>query len=198
MIAAYWKEVSILVGVVAAIVALRLNNLRITKIKKEIENLKVDECPAKIQIATFEQVEKYGFKYIHIRRNRMSTRTKPCPHCGGTGRNPAQLQAKLGTDTCMTCSGTGSISEQVNDNKSGGCFIATAIFDDSEHPCVLELRNYRDTVLRCSVPGRLFIRAYYKLSPPIANMIRKSERLKRVSYKLIITPALKYIRRIEK
>lgn len=128
----------------------------------------------------------------------MTTRTKQCPHCGGTGRNPVQLQAKLGTDNCMTCSGTGSITEHVNGSTGGGCFIATAIFDDSEHPCVLELRNYRDAVLGCSVLGRLFISTYYKLSPPIADMIRKSDRLKRISYKLIIMPALKYIRRHEK
>jgi len=199
MITIYWKEISIFIGLITGIAAFRLNYLRIAKIKKEIEILKTTEAfPNILQIATFEQVEKYGSKPMYNRRSKMSTRTKPCPHCGGTGKNPAQLQAKLGTDSCMTCSGTGSITEQISDGKGGGCFIATATFDDSEHPNVIELRIYRDTVLRYSVLGRLFICVYYKLSPPLANLIRKNDVLKQVSHKLIITPALKYIRRFEK
>ena len=58
---------------------------------------------------------------------------------------------------------------------SGGrCFIATAAFDDADHPVVIDLRRFRDEVLLNHPSGELFVSSYYKVSPYLANLITRS------------------------
>src|SRR5690606_15252813 len=45
-----------------------------------------------------------------------------------------------------------------------GCYIATMIYGDYDHPQVIVLRSFRDNYLCKSYVGRLFIRFYYKVS----------------------------------
>lgn len=54
---------------------------------------------------------------------------------------------------------------------SGGCFIATAVYGDYDHPQVLKLREYRDQRLSQTKLGRYLIRFYYKVSPGIAQKL---------------------------
>lgn len=57
----------------------------------------------------------------------------------------------------------------------GKCFIATAVYGDDPYAReVLLLRRYRDTVLRKSPSGRALVYCYYRISPPIAGVIRQS------------------------
>lgn len=49
--------------------------------------------------------------------------------------------------------------------KEGGCYIATAIYEDYNHPKVVVLRQYRDEVLSKSFFGQRLIKFYYKFSP---------------------------------
>lgn len=58
--------------------------------------------------------------------------------------------------------------------KSGACFIATATFDYPAHPTVLTLRSFRDQVLLRSTAGRRLVTLYYRVSPPIAERIRRT------------------------
>jgi len=51
------------------------------------------------------------------------------------------------------------------------CFVATACFDDADHPDVAVLREWRDEVLSESVLGRRFIRVYYRMSPRLAEFV---------------------------
>jgi hypothetical protein len=60
----------------------------------------------------------------------------------------------------------------------GGCFIATAAFGSYFDPYVMVLREFRDTFLMTTRPGRAFVRWYYRTSPSIADRIRTSEALK--------------------
>ena len=62
----------------------------------------------------------------------------------------------------------------------GGCFIATACYGESDAPQVAALREFRDRCLEPSPLGRVLVRAYYKLSPPLARMIRRHEGLRRL------------------
>ncbi len=48
---------------------------------------------------------------------------------------------------------------------SGGCYIATMVYGDYDHPQVLVLRDFRDNVLKKSMLGRAFIKFYYRYSP---------------------------------
>lgn len=68
--------------------------------------------------------------------------------------------------------------------KSGGCFVATAAFGGSD-ASVLMLRTYRDRMLRQSSGGRVFIRLYERLSPPMAGLIATSARRRRVTRSLL-------------
>ncbi len=61
---------------------------------------------------------------------------------------------------------------------SATCFIATAAFGSELHPEVERLRRYRDSVLMTSVSGRLFVWAYYRCSPPVAALVRRSAALR--------------------
>lgn len=60
----------------------------------------------------------------------------------------------------------------------GGCFIATAAFGSCAEPHVMILRNFRDRVLMTSAPGRAMVSFYYRISPPIADFISRSETCK--------------------
>ncbi|MFC0682794.1 CFI-box-CTERM domain-containing protein [Lysobacter korlensis] len=52
---------------------------------------------------------------------------------------------------------------------SGGCYIATAVYGSYDSPPVMTLRRYRDETLERSAFGRVFIRSYYLISPPLAR-----------------------------
>lgn len=68
------------------------------------------------------------------------------------------------------------------------CFIATACYGPGS-PEVLFLREFRDSSLRPRRAGRMFIKAYYRLSPPLAGLIDKSPRLRALA-RALIAPAL--------
>lgn len=63
----------------------------------------------------------------------------------------------------------------------GGCFIATAVYGDLNAPQVIALRKFRDESLLRSAGGRFFVRLYYRLSPSLADFIRRHHFLKAVS-----------------
>ena len=52
---------------------------------------------------------------------------------------------------------------------SDGCYIATAVYGSYDCQEVWTLRRFRDEVLRANLPGRLFIRGYYAVSPGLVR-----------------------------
>ena len=71
------------------------------------------------------------------------------------------------------------------------CFIATAVYGTPLHPKIDLLRKFRDDWLYGRLIGRMAIRTYYEVSPPIARYARKNERLRIILQQLIVEPALK-------
>ena len=61
--------------------------------------------------------------------------------------------------------------------KKEGCYIATAVYGSYDAPQVLTLRRFRDDVLAHSIFGRWFIRAYYRLSPPVAERLKDAKKI---------------------
>lgn len=55
------------------------------------------------------------------------------------------------------------------DGKSGGCYVATAVYGSYDCPQVWTLRRYRDYTLAESWYGRAFIRTYYAISPTLVK-----------------------------
>lgn len=65
------------------------------------------------------------------------------------------------------------------------CFIATAAFGDKDVSEVIQLREYRDNILKKTFIGRVFISTYYVLSPPIAFIIKRNSLLRKVTRNFI-------------
>ena len=57
----------------------------------------------------------------------------------------------------------------------GGCFIATAIYKESDHFNLLVLRSFRDNTLRSFSLGKKFIAFYYNFGPKLAYRVSKSK-----------------------
>lgn len=58
------------------------------------------------------------------------------------------------------------------------CFIATAAYGTPFASDIDVLREWRDYTLRRSVMGRWFVYVYYRISPPIAEMVSRSRVLR--------------------
>jgi len=69
-----------------------------------------------------------------------------------------------------------------------GCFIATATLGSNCHPIILDLQQFRDTVLLKNILGTYFVKCYYKFSPYLAKIISNNPYLKMLSLMLIIKP----------
>lgn len=70
-------------------------------------------------------------------------------------------------------------------NNSGGCYIATMVYGDYDHPQVMVLRNFRDTYLAKREWGKRFIRFYYKHSPGWVERLKNHKRINQ-AIKLIL------------
>jgi hypothetical protein len=80
-----------------------------------------------------------------------------------------------------------SASTVAASGNKGGCFIATAAYGSYLHPKVALLRAFRDDYLLTNAPGRLFVALYYRVSPPLADLIARHSTLKGAT-RLLLAP----------
>lgn len=71
----------------------------------------------------------------------------------------------------------------------GSCFIATAAYGSQMEPHVKILRDFRDRFLLGNTAGKIFFRLYYTYSPPMADFIKKHDRLKAM-VRIILLPVV--------
>jgi len=81
------------------------------------------------------------------------------------------------------------LSENANAaGKTGGCFIATAVYGSENAPEVIALRIFRDDLLLPYKIGRSFVNFYYFFSPSVAKLLNRNLSLCKVVRKIIIQP----------
>lgn len=66
-----------------------------------------------------------------------------------------------------------STTSQLDPYSPEGCFIATAAYGTETHPKIDLLRNFRDDYMKGNILGEMFIKSYYRFSPPIADFISR-------------------------
>ena len=89
-----------------------------------------------------------------------------CPSCGKKiVPRMITYQGSPDKSVCPYCAAT------VKEFMKHGCFIATAVYGDYDCFQVMQLRSFRDIHLETNFIGRVFVRAYYKISPPIADWL---------------------------
>jgi hypothetical protein len=74
------------------------------------------------------------------------------------------------------------------------CFVATAAYGSIMANDVEMLRSFRDTALRKSVLGELFVEGYYTFGPPVAGVVGESEIL-RATARAILGPIVGWVKR---
>jgi hypothetical protein len=70
-------------------------------------------------------------------------------------------------------------------SSSGDCYIATMAYGSYEHPQVMILRQFRDTVLDKSILGKWFIKAYYRYSPTLVEKLKDKKTANDVIRKIL-------------
>ena len=76
---------------------------------------------------------------------------------------------------------------------TGGCYVATCVYGSYDCPEVWTLRRYRDYDLSQTWHGRLFIKAYYAISPTIVRVFGKNEIIRKI-WKMPIDRLVKSLR----
>jgi hypothetical protein len=97
------------------------------------------------------------------------------------------VREKLSEYTCVR----GTI---IRTGNRGGCFIATAAYGSTLAPELVAFRRFRDEVLLASRAGRLVVRWYYRLSPPLASLISRSAILQITARRVLLQPILRLLR----
>lgn len=69
--------------------------------------------------------------------------------------------------------------------KKEGCYIATMVYGDYNHPNVLELRDFRDNKLNKSKFGQKFIAFYYKFSPVLVMKFKNKTAINKILKRIL-------------
>lgn len=71
------------------------------------------------------------------------------------------------------------------DSNSNKCYVATATYQNSYHPNVVILRDYRDRFLKKTPGGRAFINIYYTIGKYLAFFPEHFESIRNLSKKVL-------------
>ncbi len=78
-----------------------------------------------------------------------------------------------------------STSSHPSSSSSGGCYIATMCYGNYDHPQVLVLRDFRDSILQQHSWGRAFVRFYYRNSPNWVEHLKDKKMINRLIRKIL-------------
>jgi TPR repeat protein len=75
---------------------------------------------------------------------------------------------------------------KAENSNSSNCYIATATFGSPNASEVVFFRQFRDLFLLNSKSGRMFVNLYYKISPYLAKIVKKSAFTKSISFHILL------------
>jgi serine protease len=104
-----------------------------------------------------------------------ATGTFNWPSAGPAGSYTITFSASDGVNPAVTRDVTVTVQALTaapGSGGGGGCFIATAAYGTSMASDVRYLRAFRDQYLLTNAIGRGFVKAYYTVSPPLADFLR--------------------------
>lgn len=124
-------------------------------------------------------ISRGKFKAINIRVIKSSAEKKEenfaknddriiCPGC--KKRIVPRIITSKGNASHTMCPYCGAVIKTF-----GYCFIATAVYEDYNHPKVMILRQFRDNYLLTNTSGKKFVDFYYKNSPKFADYIKNKK-----------------------
>lgn len=73
---------------------------------------------------------------------------------------------------------SGSSNMRIESKSGATCFVATATYQDPNHPDVVKLRQFRDTTLANHALGRRFIAWYWRVGPKMSRVIERHSYLR--------------------
>jgi hypothetical protein len=76
-------------------------------------------------------------------------------------------------------------AKQEGKPSQGGCFVATAAYGSPLAEEVQILRRFRDRILNLSIPGRLFVRCYYRMAPGASHIVGRHPAVKSATRRLL-------------
>jgi len=94
--------------------------------------------------------------------------------------DPGGVGLFISSQPAPSDSDSGSVSVSSGGGGGGGCFIATAAFGSPAEESGEILRRFRNAYLLPTRVGRIFVRAYYRYSPPAADFIARHDFVRRV------------------
>jgi hypothetical protein len=84
-----------------------------------------------------------------------------------------------------------SDEEQVDDSQ---CFVVTAVYGTPLAQEVDMMRVFRDDFLLKFHAGRLFVRTYYRLSPPVARFVSGRLYLRKLLRMFVLSPVVNVVK----
>lgn len=114
-----------------------------------------------------------------------------CPYCGKVTRPYERY--------CDFCErDISKVRDKMEKEKrEGACFIATAAYGTPFAREIDVLRDWRDNSLKKNFLGVLFVKVYYKISPPIARFIARRGKLRKL-VRVILKPMVRVLRKYYK
>lgn len=86
----------------------------------------------------------------------------------------------------LTAKGDVYYGNQINVRTADACFVATASFGTFLHPSVSILREFRDTFLLRNRCGKWLVGVYYRVSPPLAEIVAENAPLRCIGRVLLL------------
>ena len=122
--------------------------------------------------------------------------TSKLPSLVGVGHSKDEFPLNDAADWCAdTPSAAGTLlGDVIREKQRQGCYLITATCGaDSQE--VRLFYHLRDDYLVKHLWGKILIRMYYFVSPPLAALLNRNKTLKKLSYALVVRPMYTFLRK---